>query len=319
MRAGRGRDWLLTSIGCACVAGLVSCASAGGSSASRPRALPAGAAARLRAGTLYLLAGPGPFSANLWQVQLPSGKARQLTFNPPEYGVSNFSASAAGLVMGDARTGVDLVDALWHGRAQLMDGGVGDAPQINNAGQVAFLIGSGPPNKGVWAENRVALQASIRAPYRTIFASKKYVIVAPQSWSPDGRQILVIEKLDNSSPTHMLIVSPGGRVLRTLPTLVGAPDNILWGPVGLAIGWTTSPGPDEVISLSGEVLYRIPGGWAPMCWNPVGTELLVGRGSGQRELGLWRLSQPGRVVALGGLPLGGLLECDWIAKTAAGT
>jgi hypothetical protein len=319
MHVSRVRRGLLAAAVCACLVAVVSCAAAGGPSASRPHALPPGVAGLLGSGTLYLLAGPGPFSANLWRVQLPSGATRELTFNPPEYGVSNFSASAAGLVMGDARTGVDLVDALRHGKLVPMEGGVGDDPQINAAGQVAFLISSGPPNKGVWAENRVALQRSISAPYRTILASTKYAVVAPDSWSPDGQEILISENPENNSFTRMLIVSPDGRVQRTLPILAGDPDNILWGRAGVAIGWTTSSGPNEVISLSGKLAYPIPSGWVPMCWNPAGTELLVGRGSGQHELGLWRLSAPGGVQALGGLRLGGLLQCDWIARPAAGT
>lgn len=42
--------------------------------------------------------------------------------------------------------------------------------------------------------------------------------------------------------------------------------------------------------------------------------------SGQpHELGLWRLSAPSRVQDLGALPLGGLLECQWLSRPAAGT
>jgi hypothetical protein len=320
MREAHGRKQLLATAAFACVTVLTACTAAGGSPVGQRRVLPAGAAVRMQSGTLYLLAGPGPYSTNLWQVELPSGRSRQLTFNPPQYGVSNFSASTAGLVMGDARTGVDEVYALVHGKARLIAGGVGDVPEINNAGQFAFAIGSGPPYKGVWAENRVVLQASFRAPYRTIFATRKYSdgAVVPVSWSPDGRQIMVTESPESNAWTRMFIVSPAGRVLRTLPTLVGDPDYLLWAQTGLAVGWTSSPGPDEVISLSGKVLYRIPGPWVPICWNPAGTELLVGRGVGQHELALWRMSQPGRVQTLGGLPLGGLSACEWISRPATG-
>ncbi len=68
-----------------------------------PVALPPGAAAILGRGTLYLDAGNSTFSTNLWRISLPSGQAAQLTRNPRQDGISNFSASPAGLVMGDCR------------------------------------------------------------------------------------------------------------------------------------------------------------------------------------------------------------------------
>ncbi len=56
-------------------------------------ALPPGAAAILGSGTLYLDAGNSAFSTNLWRIDLPSGQAAQLTHNPGQDGISNFSAS----------------------------------------------------------------------------------------------------------------------------------------------------------------------------------------------------------------------------------
>jgi hypothetical protein len=62
-------------------------------------------------------------------------KVSQLTHNPEQDGISNFSASSAGLVMGDAASSVDVLDRLWHGKAIQIGDGSGDDPVINNAGQ----------------------------------------------------------------------------------------------------------------------------------------------------------------------------------------
>jgi hypothetical protein len=114
-------------------------------------------------------------------------------------------------------------------------------------------------------------------------------------------------------------ITIGGRVLWKL-ALRGATGQGLagWEPAGLTIGnGIFGPGPNEILSLSGKVEYTIPGGWEPFCWNPAGTEVITFRQP--HELGLWQLSDPGRVRDLGPLPLGGLLECQLLSHPAAGT
>lgn len=91
-----------------------------------------------------------------------------------------------------------------------------------------------------------------------------------------------------------------------------------WAAAGLSLGnGMFGPGPNQVLTLSGKVKYSIPGGWEPFCWNPAGAEVIAFRHPD--DLGLWRLSAPGRVQDLGALPLGGLLECQWLSRPAAGT
>ena len=53
-----------------------------------------------------------------------------------------------------------------------------------------------------------------------------------------------------------------------------------------------------------------------MCWNPAGNAMIAFRAP--HEIGLWRLARP-TVRALGPLPIGGLLECRWLSRPAAGT
>jgi hypothetical protein len=295
---------------------LTSCTSADGSSAGARAALPPGAAAVLGSGTLYLDAGNSAFSTNLWRISLPSGQAAQLTHNPGQDGISNFSASPAGLVMGDAASTVDVLDRLWHGHAIPIGDGSGDAPVINNAGQIAYELD--PPGSGAGVY-RILLRDSITAPPHTIFRETRFGSLGISGWSPDGKELLILESPDSGAFTKYVAITTAGRVVWQL-TLRGAAGKgfLDWAPFGLVISnGIFGPGPNEILTLSGKVEHTIPGGWEPFCWNPAGTEVIVFRKP--HELGLWRLSAPGRVQDLGALPLGGLLECQWLARPAAGT
>lgn len=292
---------------------LTSCGGAGGSAAGASAALPPGAAAILRSGTLYLDAGNGAFGANLWRIDLPSGHSAQLTRNPAQDGISNFSASPAGLVMGDAASSVDVLDRLWHGKAIQIGDGSGDDPAINDTGQIAYELD--PPGSGAGVY-RILLRDTSTAPPRTIFHETQFGSLGIFGWSPDGEELLIWESPDSDAYTKYLAITTGGRVVWQF-TKNGQGD-VSWAATGLSLGnGMFGPGPNEILSLSGKVEYTIPGGWEPFCWNPAGTEVIVFRKP--HELGLWRLSAPGRVQDLGALPLGGLLECQWLSHPAAGT
>src|ERR1022692_3252218 len=96
MRTGGRWRHQVAAVACAALLGLAACSPGGKPSPPTDAAvLPGGAPAALGPGTLYLLLGNEDVSANLWRVDLPGGRARQLTFNPAEDGVSNFDASPA--------------------------------------------------------------------------------------------------------------------------------------------------------------------------------------------------------------------------------
>jgi len=292
---------------------LTSCSGAGGPASGVRAALPPGAAAILGSGTLYLDAGNSAFGTNLWQIDLPSGQAAQLTHNSGQDGISNFSASPAGLVMGDAASSVDVLERLWHGKAVAIGDGSGDAPAINKAGQIAYELD--PPGSGAGVY-RILLRDSFTAPPRTIFRESQFEALGLFGWSPDGKELLVWESPENNAYTKYVAITTAGRVVWQF-TKSGEGD-VSWVPAGLSLGnGMFGPGPNEILSLSGKVEYTIPGKWEPFCWNPAGTEVIVFRQP--HELGLWRLSAPSRVRDLGALPLGGLLECQWLSRPAAGT
>ena len=218
---------------CVVAAVLTSCTGAGGNAAGlRARALPPGAARLLGQGSLYLLAGADPISANLWRVDLPSGRSTQLTFNPRQDGVSNFDASPAGLVMGDARTSVDVLDALAHRKVVQIGDGVGDAPQISASGQVAYEIDAAPPYKGEWKYYRIVLRDGITGAPRTIYRERRYGSLKLAGWSPDGSDIMIDQGPDSGRYEALLIITPDGRVVRRLSVVRPSPDNLVWGSGG---------------------------------------------------------------------------------------
>jgi hypothetical protein len=318
---GTGRRWRRGVTAAACAAAM---ALAGCSPGSKPHSDPAGGAvlpararAALGAGTLYLLLGPAT-SANLWQVSLVTGRTRQLTFNRNDYGVSNFSASPAGLVLGDASSGVDQVEIMRHDRPQPLGGGIGDSPQISGAGQIAVGVSSEDGvRRGPWSRDRVLLWATPAAPYRTIYQASPNNLMTV-AWNPAGTQILLINEPDNNTGrTPLFTASAQGQTVRQLGTVPGVPSIYAWGRYGLAVGYLQPAGASEILSPSGRVLTRLPGGWVPACWNPSGSALLVMTPSQQR-IGLWRPARPGTVQDLGALPGRALQECSWATRPAVG-
>jgi hypothetical protein len=259
------------------IAVVTSC-TGGGTHAAPGPALSRRDAAMLGTGYLYLLGGQNPISQNLWVITLPSGKTRQLTHNPAQDGVSNFNASPAGIVMGDAATSLDVLDALKNGKAVQIGDGTGDSPIINDQGQIANQLDAYQLKPGGYYS--IILRDGIGGTPHVIYRERQYTNLFTAAWSPDGRDILIRECPNSETYSVVYVLTTSGKVIDRL-RLQGAP-TISWGQAGLALSSNPygPPSPDEIISLSGKVLYRIPASWAPMCWNPAGTELLVSYPSG---------------------------------------
>lgn len=316
MRASGRRLGVTVAVACTALTALAACSSDGPAAhpAVRP-VLPAGATGALGQGTLYLLLGNVPISANLWRVDLGTGRVRQLTFNPPQYGVSNFSASTAGLVLGNARSGVDEADVMIEGKPRPLSGGVGDSPQINSAGQIVDVaFAEQGVRHGPWSRDRLLYWASRAARYRTIYQAKPSSLV-DLAWNPTGTMILAAEGPDAYS--RLFAVNARGRVVSQFATVPGFPHGWAWGRYGLAVGYQTAA-PTVVIGESGRVRAKLPAKWIPGCWNPAGTMLLVSTPNRER-IGIWTPANPGHIRDLGRLPGGALQECSWTARPAPGT
>lgn len=283
-----------------------------GQPASGP--VPRAVARRLPAGVFYILAGPNDTSTNLWQVS-NSGCERQLTHNRRGFGVSDFGASRAGVIMSDAPTGVDQLARLGpHGPVLLPDGFVSTVG-IDPAGRVVYIRPpTGPGRKNVF---QVVVKKSFRSAPNVIYQQKASLIVC--EWGP-RRHIVTIgaADADGHGPMRLLDIGPNGQVreVRTgLPNLGSA----WWGTKapGMAVtaAWRPAGSLAELVRPDGST-ERLPHGWHPAGWNPAGTELLVW-GTGNKALGIWNPAEPGRVLRIGPLPRKVFFaKMVWLAKPA---
>jgi hypothetical protein len=186
-------------------------------SASGPLPMSPAMAKRLPAGTFYLAAGANDISANIWEVS-STGRETQLTRNGHNFGISNFGASTAGVVMGDGAGGADVLAALTaKGPMELRDGGDGDAPAINAAGQICY-VRTIFDKDGNTAYQELIVRNSLNGPGRVVYKIKVSDNVAglltPQ-WGPDG-SIAVVDGghyPGGQGPESKLVtVSKSGRV-----------------------------------------------------------------------------------------------------------
>jgi hypothetical protein len=272
-----------------------------------PGPVPRKVALRLPAGMFYVLAGPND-SLNLWQVS-NSGCERQLTYIR-RFGVSDFGASRASVILSVAPTGVSQLARLGpHGPVLLPDGAVSTVG-IDPVGRVVYIRSpTGPGRKNVF---QVVVKKSYRSPPHVIYQQKATLIVC--EWGPK-RHIVTISAADANEhgPMRLLDIGPKGQVqeVRTGVPNVG---NAFWGK--------KAPGIAIIAGRSGELvrpdgtIQRLPQGWHPGAWNPAGTELLVWA-TGDRALGVWNPDEPAHVERIGLLPSKvRFAKIAWLAKPA---
>ncbi len=274
-----------------------------------PGPVPRTVVRRLPAGVFYVLAGPNDTSLNLWQVSNSSCE-RQLTHNRRGYGVSDFGASPAGVILSEAPTGVDQLARLGpHGPVLLPDGFVSTVG-IDPAGRVVYIRPpTGPGRKNVF---QVVVKKSFLSAPHVIYQQKASLIVC--EWGPK-RHIVTISAADadEHGPMRLLDIGPKGQAaeVRTgLPNL----GNAHWGKKtpGIAV---TAGSLGEFVRLDGTT-ERLPQGWHPAGWNPADRELLVW-GTGDKALGIWKPTQPGHVSRIGPLPRKVFFaKIVWLAKPA---
>jgi hypothetical protein len=261
--------------------------------------VPRDVARRLPAGVFYVQAGPNEDSLNLWQVS-NTGCERQLT-HIRGFGVSDFGASRAGVILSVAPTGVDQLARLGpHGPVLLPDDAVGTVG-IDPAGRVVYIRSpTGPGRKNVF---EVVVKKSFLSAPHVIYQQKASLIVC--EWGPK-RHIVTISAADANEhgPDRLLDIGPKGQV-REVRT--GLPDlgAVWWGKKapGIAVTAAWRPpagGPAELVRPDGTT-ERLPEGWHPAGWNPAGTKLLVW-GTRNKALGIWNPAEPGRVLRIGPLP-----------------
>ena len=246
-------------------------------------------ARRLPAGTFYFLAGTNNISSNIWKVS-GTGTAAQLTHNGHNFGISNFGASTAGIAMGDGAGGGDVLAALTaKGPIELSNGGDGDGPAINAAGQICYAK-TIDDQDGNPAYQELMVRASLNGPARVRYKIKVSDDVAGLldiEWGPNGSIAVLVGGHYPGRPgpeSELVTVSKTGKVTRVRTGVDARLGAVVWSEHGGGIAVGVTAGRGEVI-YSATRRYSLPAGWFPLSWSPEGARLLV-RDS-RRQLGLW--------------------------------
>jgi hypothetical protein len=270
------------------------------SAARAPLPISPAMARRLPAGTFYFLAGTDNISSNIWTVS-STGTPAELTHNGHNFGISNFSASTAGIVMGDAAGGADVLAALTaRGPIELKNGGDGDGPAMNAAGQIGYVKTIDDEN-GDPAYQELIVRTSLNGPARdryTIKVSDNVAGLLDFAWGPNGSIAALVGGHYPGRPgpeSELVTVSKTGQVTRVRTGVDARLGAVVWSEHGGGIAVGVTAGRGKVI-YSAARQYSLPAGWFPMSWSPAGSRLLV-RNS-KRQLGLWSPATPQSVSVI---------------------
>jgi hypothetical protein len=277
-------------------------------------------AKRLPAGTFYVLAGPNNISSNIWEVS-STGRETELTHNGRNFGISNFAASTAGVVMGDGAGGPDVLAALTaKGPVELADGGDGDGPAINAAGRICYIRTIFDKN-GNTAYNELIVRKTFNGPGRILYKLKVSDNVAgmlDNEWGPRGSVAVLDGGHYPGRPgpgSQLVTVSKAGKVTRVRTGVDARLGSVVWSEHGAGIAVGVTKGRSKVI-YSATRKYLLPPGWFPKSWSPKGTRLLVFNYA-KHQLGQWSRGKPHTISLIGTTARNDFIgEVIWLPRPA---
>jgi hypothetical protein len=266
---------------------------------------------------LYLLAGRGLGSLNLWQVTA-GGRERRLTYNRRGFGIDAFDASGAGIILADGSTsGDDLARLTARGPVLLHKTGDqpallrGSSPDIRSDGTIGYVTPPVKPGSStgsyfeIWTRHSFSGRGSVLLRERhplagPVFGPHKQIAV--EGWGgPSGQR-----------KPSVLIFGDGG-VRRLLTGINAIPSLVAWGQQAPALALAYPAHTAELLFLDGHH-QLLPQGWQPLAWSPDGTELLM---QSARALGVWSMSTPNQVTRIGPITPGvQILQADWLPRKA---
>jgi hypothetical protein len=282
-------------------------------------------------GVLYALIGPIG-SGNVWMLDADERSATQLTHNPEQYGISNFDASSAGLVMGDAASGIDLITVYENGRARdIAAGGLdGGDPAISPSGTLAYVgIPAGNSSDDSWQILTTDLSgASPRLLFEQRGPDLNVLDLGGLVWGPDEQLGMISApgiRFGQGLPEVLVVEASGNVVLRVDPS-IDEISYIAWNDSAPGIAISNQQGDSVLIALDGTETELFDD-WTPQCWAPDGSALLVTQQTwqglaieGPVKVGIWRKDLPGAVDQIAEMPLDSpLWGCKWLDVPAANT
>jgi hypothetical protein len=284
---------------------------AGKTAASAPGPMPTATIRHLPPGVFYLLAGRRLATLQVWQIG-PGGRETQLTHNPPGFAISALAASRAGIILADARYGVDDL-ARWtrHGASWIRPPHTpgsfihGEAPDIRDDGQIVYE--TPPAGRGAKGNQDFAIWV------RRSFTGSQRIVYQRRAepgnpvFGPHGEIAIVRHRV-------AVIISSTGK-MRTLH--FGA-------ELGFYVPVWRDSAPALAVNFAGHTAAefffpsgrreQLPGGWHPLAWSPAGGELLM---QSVTSLGIWSVSVPRQVAVIGKIsPEFQIIEASWLRRKA---
>jgi hypothetical protein len=238
------------------------------------------------------------------------GIARELTHNPEHFGISDFDASPAGIVVADpVGGGVDQLARLIAGGSTMPlnsgNGGHALAAAISGTGTIAFL--TAPYRGSPW---RIGLKVSFSAVPTWIYASTSASGPSQPSFGP-GLLLAVVDPTQGSNPPPKVLIR-GGKRWRQVRTSVVNGNSIVMSPRGNETLLTTNGNRSCVLNAVTGTVHWLPRGWFGMAWSPNGRQIIAAKGS---ELGLAQASDPGAMDSIGNFESGfGAAQIVWLTR-----
>ena len=273
-------------------------------------------ARKLGMGFIYLTAGPDQGNQNVWVIH--HGSERQLTFRSKKNGVTSAGAAAAGIVVSDDQFNADdlgkvTVRGIWWlptGRPARLH--QGSSATISASGQIAFIA---VPDAVGYRDSKnfeLRIQDSFTSKSRVIYASP-----TPLSDPVFGprHQIAFIRqpKASDYASTTVMLRSADGHVHSVRTGLANA-QSLVWSANAPDLVVATWPLKAVAIGRNGSRI-RLPDGWFPMCWNPLGSRLLV---ASETKIGFWKPGRPATVRVIGPLSPGMVVgTATWLKHRAS--
>jgi hypothetical protein len=254
-------------------------------------------------GTLYLLAGPNEFNADVYRAHGSLDHVERLTENGR---VSWVSAQPGAVVTANARgAGSDHVETLDLDRVPALPGRVidrsGQAPELDSSRQVVYSVVR-YASDGDTTGTLVYVADFDGARKRVRYRSRADVF---PEWLPAGR-LAVLSQPDLDRPTRARIVvdagGPGERIVD--PGVPNATSLMAARDGTLLVGGGTRR---EAVLDPGGARRFITTDWNPLCWAPDSRALLASRGD---RLGLLPVSG-GPVRELGRVTRQRVISCSW--------
>jgi hypothetical protein len=266
-------------------------------------------------GVVYLMSGANSATLNVSSWELATGKISPVTKFRPIFGsdASYFGASAAGIVMEEASTGVDRSVRLSHGRlvpfptsplVRYM------APSIRADGELAFL-------RLVYAkitdDSPAAFQLVVRHGWngkdRVVFSSREGDF-SPGAFGPHD-QLAFTVSTKTGSIVHVVNLATFKQSTRHI---AARSTGVVWGPHASRIAIYVDSRHSLLESPSTGRVTAVAVGWTPLAFSPDGHTLLVARGL--TELSTVPVARPSVVGPSVHTDGSVVYQAVWLAKAA---